>query len=234
MSIHGNNHYDRSLPLLVTPTRALYTRHCQLQPQPQPCRYTGAALVLPKRFSASQFWTDCRKFRVTVVQYIGELCRYLLAQPGSLEDRSHSVRLALGNGLRPELWQGFESRFGVGCGEFYASTEGNVNLFNNRGRCGAIGYMSSVMQLIYKVRFIRLDPVTEEPIRDSDGLCVEVERGEPGEAVGYIDSSDVSRRFDGYTDAASTQRKILRDVVRSGDEWFRSGDLLRWELDGYR
>jgi len=195
--------------------------------------YNGCPLILPKRFSASRFWDDCRKFDVTVVQYIGELCRYLMAQNPSSEDKAHRVRLALGNGLRPEIWQAFESRFGVACGEFYASTEGNVNLFNNRGRQGAIGYMSDVMQLIYKVRFIALDPVSEEPLRDESGLCIQVHKGEAGEAVGLIDPSDASRRFDGYTDSTSTERKVLSNVLVMGDRYFRSGDLLRWDHDGY-
>ncbi|XP_049460004.1 long-chain fatty acid transport protein 6 isoform X2 [Epinephelus fuscoguttatus] len=44
------------------------------------CIHLGATCVLKKKFSASQFWKDCLKHNVTVVQYIGELCRYLLNQ----------------------------------------------------------------------------------------------------------------------------------------------------------
>lgn len=40
----------------------------------------GATLVLKKKFSASQFWNDCRKHDITIFQYIGELCRYLCNQ----------------------------------------------------------------------------------------------------------------------------------------------------------
>ncbi|OWK12478.1 SLC27A6, partial [Cervus elaphus hippelaphus] len=45
------------------------------------CIELGATCVLRKKFSASQFWNDCRKYNVTVFQYIGELCRYLCKQP---------------------------------------------------------------------------------------------------------------------------------------------------------
>ncbi|XP_018422706.1 PREDICTED: long-chain fatty acid transport protein 6-like [Nanorana parkeri] len=45
------------------------------------CVYLGATCVLRKKFSASQFWIDCKKYNVTVFQYIGELCRYLCKQP---------------------------------------------------------------------------------------------------------------------------------------------------------
>uniref|UniRef100_A0A8B9EZL1 long-chain-fatty-acid--CoA ligase n=1 Tax=Amazona collaria TaxID=241587 RepID=A0A8B9EZL1_9PSIT len=45
------------------------------------CIELGATCVLKKKFSASQFWSDCQKYNVTVIQYIGELCRYLCSQP---------------------------------------------------------------------------------------------------------------------------------------------------------
>ncbi|KAI5099967.1 long-chain fatty acid transport protein 6-like, partial [Silurus meridionalis] len=45
------------------------------------CIDLGATCVLKKKFSAKQFWKDCIKYDVTVFQYIGELCRYLINQP---------------------------------------------------------------------------------------------------------------------------------------------------------
>ncbi|XP_067424859.1 long-chain fatty acid transport protein 6 isoform X2 [Emydura macquarii macquarii] len=45
------------------------------------CIELGATCVIRKKFSASQFWSDCKKYNVTVIQYIGELCRYLCKQP---------------------------------------------------------------------------------------------------------------------------------------------------------
>jgi acyl-CoA synthetase (AMP-forming)/AMP-acid ligase II len=64
-----------------------------------------------------------------VVQYIGEICRYLLAQPHRPEETQHHVRLAYGNGLRPQIWEPFMERFNVGqIGEFYGATEGNASI----------------------------------------------------------------------------------------------------------
>lgn len=70
-----------------------------------------------------------------VVQYIGEICRYLLSQPVRPSERSHRVRLAIGNGLRPNVWEAFTQRFAVGrIGEFYGATECNCSIANMDGK----------------------------------------------------------------------------------------------------
>jgi len=81
--------------------------------------------VLRKKFSASNFWKEVSYYNCTVVQYIGELCRYLLATPPSPFDKRHNCRLAVGNGLRPDIWEKFQTRFNLPeVGEFYGATEG--------------------------------------------------------------------------------------------------------------
>ncbi|ELK36062.1 Very long-chain acyl-CoA synthetase [Myotis davidii] len=104
------------------------------------CIVAGATLVLRNKFSASQFWDDCRKYNVTVIQYIGELLRYLCNSPQKPNDRDHKVRVALGNGLRGDVWREFIKRFGdIHIYEFYASTEGNIGFVNYTGKIGAVG-----------------------------------------------------------------------------------------------
>lgn len=66
--------------------------------------FSAATLVIRRKFSASSFWDDIRRHRVTGFQYIGELCRYLLAQPPRADDRQNGLRFAVGNGLRPDVW----------------------------------------------------------------------------------------------------------------------------------
>lgn len=89
----------------------------------------GCTMAMRKKFSASQFWTDCIKYECTVAQYIGEICRYLLSVPAKPQDTQHRIRLMFGNGLRPQIWKQFVSRFNVpNIGEVYGSTEGNSNL----------------------------------------------------------------------------------------------------------
>merc|ERR1712183_466191 len=92
----------------------------------------GASMVLRTKFSASNHWKECAKYDATVMQYIGELCRYLLAPPEDPADKQHKVRLAVGNGLRPEIWDTFQRRFNVvEIGEFYGATEGNATPLNH-------------------------------------------------------------------------------------------------------
>ncbi|TTP59342.1 Very long-chain acyl-CoA synthetase [Bagarius yarrelli] len=108
----------------------------------------GITVVLKRKFSASQFWNDCRKYNVTVIQYIGEIMRYLCNTPKTDSDRVHNVRLALGNGLRADTWAEFLQRFGdVRICECYGATEGNVGLVNYMGKIGAVGRANSVLKV---------------------------------------------------------------------------------------
>lgn len=75
-------------------------------------------------------------FSPQVAQYIGEMCRYLLSVPVRPEERQHKVRLMFGNGLRPQIWEKFVTRFGIKqIGEFYGATEGNSNLGESQVLC---------------------------------------------------------------------------------------------------
>ena len=94
----------------------------------------GATLALGKSFSASKFWDEVIHYEATAFVYIGEICGYLLNQPPKPTDRQHKVRVIIGNGLRPAIWDEFTERFGIErvC-EFYGASEGNtafVNVFN--------------------------------------------------------------------------------------------------------
>ncbi len=72
---------------------------------------SGGAVVIRPRFSASDFWRDVRDERCTLFQYIGELCRYLVNRRTRHVETEHSLRMACGNGLRPEVWEPFQNRF---------------------------------------------------------------------------------------------------------------------------
>lgn len=85
---------------------------------------------------------------VQVIQYIGEVCRYLLAQPVSPSEAHHRVRVAIGNGLRPSVWEEFVRRFGIQrVGEFYGATECNCSLINIDGKVsfygGCLGFLQA-------------------------------------------------------------------------------------------
>ena len=194
---------------------------------------TGMTVVLREHFSATNFITDCIKYNCTVSVYIGEICRYILNTPSNDNDRKHKLRLMIGNGLRPDIWQKFIDRFGIKMGEFYGSTEGNANLFNNTYKVGAIGYLPKLLRLLYPVKIIKFNQETEELVRNNKGLCMLTNTNEPGEGIGLINEKDATRRFDGYTNETATNKKIATGVLKKDDKWFRTGDLLKMDKDGY-
>mmetsp|Transcript_49417 Transcript_49417/g.127376 ORF Transcript_49417/g.127376 Transcript_49417/m.127376 type:complete len:616 (-) Transcript_49417:2166-4013(-) len=195
--------------------------------------YTGATFCLARKFSASKFFSACVDCRATVALYIGELLRYLLLQPSIEDEKRQSVRLFIGNGCRPDIWSPFEERFRCKIGEFYGSTEGNVTLFNFRKRPGAVGYFPFLVRKLVPFRIVKFDFETEMPIRDEYGRCVSCAVDEVGEGINEISSKSVLLRFHGYTDNKATSKKVLRDVFRKGDAYFRTGDLLKMDRDGF-
>ncbi|XP_037546274.1 very long-chain acyl-CoA synthetase [Nematolebias whitei] len=192
----------------------------------------GCTVVLRRKFSVSNFWNDCRKYNVTVVQYIGEIMRYLCNAPKRDNDKDHKVRLALGNGIRADTWADFLERFGnIRICECYGATESNVGFLNYIGKVGAIGREHFLHKLKYPYALIRYDTEKEEPVRDSRGFCIKVPKGETGLLVGKI---GVGTPFSGYAkNKQQTERKKLKDVFEKGDVYFNSGDLLRIDNEGF-
>ncbi|MFV8229163.1 long-chain-acyl-CoA synthetase FadD6 [Mycolicibacterium fortuitum] len=180
---------------------------------------SGAALALGKSFSASRFWDEVISYDATAFVYIGEICGYLLNQPPKPTDRAHKVRVIVGNGLRPAIWDEFTQRFGIPrvC-EFYAASEGNtafVNVFNvskSTGICPS------------PVAFVEYDADSGEPARGADGRLRKVKRGEPGLMLSKINAL---QPFDGYTDKAASEKKLVRNAFKDGNVWFNTGDLMR-------
>jgi fatty-acyl-CoA synthase len=196
----------------------------------------GGSVLIRARFSASRFWDDVADGGCTIFQYIGELCRYLVASPPHPREREHRLRLACGNGLQREPWLAFAERFAVPqILEFYAATEGSVSLYNCEGRPGAIGRVPPFLAQRFPVALIRCDAETGTPLRDAAGRCIPCGPDEIGEAIGRVldATATPARQFDGYTDSAASDKKLLSDVFAPGDRWFRTGDLMRKDASGY-
>uniref|UniRef100_A0A4W4HHE0 long-chain-fatty-acid--CoA ligase n=1 Tax=Electrophorus electricus TaxID=8005 RepID=A0A4W4HHE0_ELEEL len=183
----------------------------------------GITVLLRRKFSASQFWNECRKHNVTVIQYIGETMRYLCNTPKLENDCVHNVRIAIGNGIRADTWVDFLQRFGhVRICECYGATEGNVGFVNYTGKIGAIGRMNV---------FVKVREGREEPVRDSRGFCMEVVTGETGLLVAKVTKV---APFSGYANnQQQTDKKTLRNVFQEGDVYFNSGDLMRVDREGF-
>ena len=193
--------------------------------------WNGATLALARKFSATGFWDDVRESGATVFSYIGEICRYLMAQPERPDDREHQLRAIIGNGMRPEVWDEFVRRHQPGVvHEFYGATEGNVNMVNLTGRQGSVGKLPPI--LFNNAQLVRFDQKTQAPIRNKKGFCIPCKRGEVGELLGEINPDKTIHSFDGYANDAATRDKILYNVRKRGDAFFRSGDLLRKDIWG--
>ena len=182
------------------------------------CLRGGATTVIKEKFSASEFWPDVRKHKVTMFGYVGELCRYLMNVEPNQEDKNHNLRVISGNGLRPDIWEKFQSRFGIpSIRELYGATEGVGALVNTHGRPGMVGrYMRGSL-------VIKCDQETGEPIRNKDGYCESVDVGETGL---FISELSKIATFEGYLDKQASNKKIMSDVFKKDDLWFNSGDLL--------
>ena len=218
-------------------------------------RYSGC-MVLRKKFSAKNFAADCQKYHCTVFQYIGELCRYLCATPAQPQDNNNqlSLRCAFGNGLRPEIWEQFQRKYGIKhIVEFFLATEANVGMFNCFDRVGALGYVPRWADFLYPVMLVRPDSENKEvPLRgpicssssgsgssggsssgSGKGFCQLSGVDEPGLVISAINEKRFDRRFDGYSDEKASQKKVLTDVFRVGDRFFNTGDLMTRDADGY-
>jgi hypothetical protein len=179
---------------------------------------SGGTLALGKSFSASRFWDEVIASDATAFIYIGEICRYLLNQPAKPTDRAHKVRLIAGNGLRPEIWDEFTSRFGIArvC-EFYAASEGNtafINMFNVPKSAGCTPMPAA---------YVQYDTDTGAPLRGADGRVLRVPTGQPGLLLSPVTKL---QPFDGYTDPSASEKKLVRNAFRDGDCWFNTGDLM--------
>lgn len=179
----------------------------------------GAGIAIRRKFSAREFWDDCRKFRATAFGYVGELCRYLNELPAKPNDQDHLVRQIIGNGLRPGLWKPFKDRYGIDqVLELYASSEGNIGFSNIFNFDNTVGFCP----LPYKI--VEFDKDADQAVRGADGFMIEAKKGVPGLLVGEITDKTP---FDGYTDPAKNDACILKDVFVKGDRYFNTGDLLR-------
>jgi acyl-CoA synthetase (AMP-forming)/AMP-acid ligase II len=208
---------------------------------------SGAAVCIGRKFSTKLFWPEVRASKATIIQYVGETCRYLLAAPPQIDpatganlDIQNNVRIAFGNGLRPDVWNAFKERFGIETiAEFYAATEGtggSWNLSRNDFTLGAVGKVGFLNRTFLggQSAIVAVDWEKEEPYRDpKTGLARKVAPNEPGELLLTLDAADIEKGFQGYfNNKKATSGKILRSVLVKDDAYFRTGDVIRKDSEG--
>lgn len=184
----------------------------------------GAGIGIRRRFSASEFWSEAKRIGATATTFIGEMPRYLLNQPPRPEEKDHGIRQVITVGLRANVWEEFEKRFGIGTiFEFYGATETNVGIMNADGRPGFLGRLVPLQALV-----VRWDQEAEDFVRDKRGRCIICEPGETGVMLGRSISL---LGFDGYLDDRETQAKIMKGVRWPWDEFFNTGDMVKVHED---
>jgi len=186
---------------------------------------TGASMFVRRKFSASNFLKEVRQHHCTHMIYIGELCRYLVNSEAKADDAKNPLRSIMGNGLRPDIWMQFKKRYNIAriC-EFYGASEGNVAFANLMNKDLTVGMTSA------EVSLVQYDVDNDEIVRDNQGFCIPVMKGEAGLLLGKITPDTV---FEGYTDEAATEGKVLRGALEKDDAWFNTGDLMRTVDVGY-
>jgi fatty-acyl-CoA synthase len=195
------------------------------------CLATGTPLRLLRRFSASTLLEDAKRSRSSCLLYVGDLGRILLATPASKRDREHGLRMAVGNGMSPQIWREFQERFGIQqIREFYAATESPMGLFNMAGRVGSVGNLPYAW--MFGMKLVRIDRETGELVRGEDGRLQECQVDEPGELLVRARQSGLGV-YHGYVDQAATESRLVRSAFREGDALFRTGDVLRRDRDGF-
>lgn len=204
--------------------------------------WSGACLAIASRFSTRRYWADAIALGATVGLYVGEIGRYLADAPPDPDARRHAMHTLMGNGLAGDVWPRLQALSGVArIVEFYGATEGNTLLINATGKVGSVG--RPVVPALTLPRFggsgrrpdlclARYDVARDVHLRDRRGRIVEAAVGAPGELLVRITTVNPIRRFDGYRDPEATAAKIVTDVRKAGDRWFRTGDLLRVDAEG--
>ncbi len=198
------------------------------------CIITQTPLALRRTFSVKAFWSDVQRYRATAMLYIGELCRYLVNSPPSELEIENSIRVAVGNGLRADVWEEFAKRFQIpNIREFYSATEAPGLIANFTNKVGSVGHVP--FRRLGAMRLARYDVGKDELERDARGFCIECGPGEVGELLIKLKDNPKSAlgEFRGYTDEAATQKKMLDGVFKQGDRYFRSGDLMRFDDNDY-
>ena len=188
-----------------------------------PSIHAGSTVVLGRKFSHKTFWPEVAASKANHIQYVGELCRYLLNGPPNPYERKHNVEVAWGNGMRPDVWEPFRERFNIRIiNELYAATDGLGATFNrNAGPFTA--HTIGLRGLIWnwkngndEVR-VKMDVDSEDIMRDKNGFAVRCGTDEPGQVLHQLTPETLPRAPNYYNNKGASEKRIITDVFQKGD-----------------
>ena len=175
-----------------------------------PSVVAGASVGLARRFSASQWLTDVRRYGATWFGYTGKPLSYLITTPEAPDDADNPLRIAYGNEGSPEVVDTFARRFGVEVIDAFGATEGGVSLAREPDMPpGTVGRVTP------NIKVVDDDGNERERARfDESGALVNA-----ADCVGEIVNTAGAGPFEGYygNDEANARAR------RNG--WYWSGDL---------
>ncbi|MGQ0803718.1 MAG: AMP-binding protein [Actinomycetota bacterium] len=179
----------------------------------------GAAVGLGRRFSASRWLGDVRRYGATWFNYTGKPLAYLLATPEQPDDADNPLRVAFGNEGSPEIVDAFARRFDVEVIDAYGATEGGVAVNRDaEERPGALGQADTAVKVVdedgNELPPARIDPATGR-VLNAD------------ECVGEIVNTAGVGPFDGYYNNPEANER----TTRFG--WYWTGDLGYLDDDRY-
>ncbi len=200
---------------------------------------SSGTVILARRFSRREFWSDIRQSNANAILYIGEMFRYLVQGPPDPrfpDEKNHAVDLAYGLGLAPGIWREVRRRFGIPwIVEYYSASEATISLLNSNKNDFGVGKIARYGALLNNkwlspgnFAIVKADFEAGEVVRDPrTGFCIRTKAGEVGEALCKI-APPIQRKHDyvGEGGEDATSKKTLRDVFEQGDEYTRIGDAL--------
>jgi len=167
----------------------------------------GLPMVLSRRFSASRFWDEARRYGVTTFNALGAMIPILMKQPERENDRDNQVRVVFSAACPASVWTAFEERFGVHIVEAYAAVDGGGFMVINFGNApkGSFGKPTNPVRIV-----------------DDNGTDVPV--GKPGELLFEVDDA-ARRKVEYYKNDEASSAKIV-------DGWLYTGDLVTADREG--
>jgi fatty-acyl-CoA synthase len=175
-----------------------------------PALVAGASVGLARKFSASKFLDDVRRYGATWFNYTGKPLAYLLATPERPDDADNPLRLAYGNEGSPQVVEAVADRFGVAIVDVFGSTEGAIALDRSGGPPrGSVGRLRQGIKIVDSDGNV-LPPATF----DDDGRLTNAE-----ECVGEMVNVEGQGPFEGYY----RNEEAMAKTTRNG--WYWSGDL---------